>query len=334
MMRRIKKGIAVLAAALCLGGSLGGCRGLGNTEFVLTTGVKGDQLFKVGNSVCTLPEAMIYALDYQIQYENVYGVEMWEHDFGGITLEEYVKETIISQLASMKAVTLLAEEYEVELSKEEKEKAAKAAEEYFGSLSQAEIDYMGLEQKDAENLYLDHVLSRKVYGEITRDVNTEVSDDEARIITVQQIFLDSRESAENVKERLEEGKEFVTLASAYSRDDQITYTFGRGEKPSAYEEAAFALENEQVSEIVETEDGFYLLKCVNNFDREATEVNKVTMVEKRRDEIFGKVYAELIANTPSEFNNKLWESVHFADWTEEGSKSFLEIYNSYFGENA
>ena len=60
------------------------------------------------------------------------------------------------------------------------------------------------------------------------------------------------------------------------------------------EEAAFALENEQVSEIVETEDGFYLLKCVNNFDREATEVNKVTMVEKRRDEIFGKVYAELI----------------------------------------
>ena len=66
--------------------------------------------------MCTLPEAMIYVADYQTQYESVYGVEMWEHDFGGITLEEYVKNIIVSQLASMKAITLLAKDYEVELS--------------------------------------------------------------------------------------------------------------------------------------------------------------------------------------------------------------------------
>lgn len=331
MRKRIKKGIAMLAAAICLASSMAGCGKLADTEFVFTTGLSGDELFKVGNSLCTLPEAMIYALDYQIQYEEVYGVEMWEHDFGGVTLEEYVKETIISQLASMKAVTLLAKEYEVELSAEEEKRVEAAAKEYYESLTQAEIDYMKLEQEDAESLYRDHVLSRKVYAEITRDVNTEVSDDEARIMTVQQILLDSRETAENVRERLEDGKEFVTLASAYSKDSQITYTFGRGEMPSAYEEAAFALENDQISDIIETEEGFYLIKCVNNFDRDATEVNKTAMVEKRRDEIFGKVYEELIANTPSEFNNKLWEGVHFGDWTGQGSRSFFEIYNTYFG---
>ena len=58
-------------------------------------------------------------MDYQRQYESVYGVEMWEHDFGGITLEEYVKNIIVSQLAAMKAVTLLAEEYEVTLTEAE-----------------------------------------------------------------------------------------------------------------------------------------------------------------------------------------------------------------------
>ncbi|MCI8599292.1 MAG: hypothetical protein HFJ10_12790 [Lachnospiraceae bacterium] len=332
MMRQNRKKILVVfLAAILMLGSLAGCKQFENTEIVFTTGLSGNELFRVGNSVCTLPEAMIYVLDYQIQYESVYGVQMWEHDFGGVTLEEYVKETIVSQLASMKAVTLLAKDYEVTLTEPEEEKLQKMAKDYYGSLSQEEIDYMDLDLKDVESLCRDHVLSRKVYAEITKDVNTEVSDDEARIITVQQIWLDSRESAENVKEKLEEGKEFINLASVYSKDGQITYTFGRGEKEEAYEAAAFELENEEVSDIIEMEDGFYILKCIDNFDREATEANKVTMVEKRRDEIFGKVYEELIANTPSEFNTRLWEKVHFEDWIGESSRNFLEVYNSYFG---
>ena len=332
MREKLKKGLALcLAACLSMGG-LVGCSHFENTEIVLTTGLTEKQLFKVGSSVCTLPEAMIYVADYQTQYESVYGVQMWEHDFGGITLEEYVKNIIVSQLASMKAITLLAKDYEVELTEAEKERVKKAAEEYYKSLSARAVEYMGIERGDAEKLYADHVLSRKVYQEITKDVNTEVSDDEARIITVQQIRVDSEESGQNVLERLEEGKEFLTLASVYSQDSQLSYTFGRGEKEAAYEEAAFSLEKEAVSGLIEGEDGFYILKCVDNFDREATEANKVTMVERRRGEIFGKVYEGLIANTPSEFNGRLWEQVHFEDLGEELQGGFLEVYSRYFEE--
>lgn len=331
MRKGIKKGLAVLLLAVLLVSGLAACKGLGNTEFVLTTGLSGDQLFKVGKSVCTLPEAMIYVMDYQEQYEGTYGVEMWQHDFGGMTLEEYVKDMIVSQLASMKAVTLLAEEYEVKLDDAEKDKVEQAAKEYYQALSKEAVEYMGLERKDVEDLYETHVLSQKVYEEITKDVNTEVSDDEARIITIRQIRLETREEAEEIQEKLEEGKEFMTLASVYSKDSQITYTFGRGEQSAEYEEAAFDLENEEVSEILELEDGYYILKCVNNFEREATEANKVTMVEKRRDEIFGKVYEELIANTPSEFNTRLWEKVRFENWTGEMPVDFLDIYKEYFG---
>lgn len=332
MRQTIKRGLVLCLAACVLAGGLAGCSHFENTEIVLTTGLTEHQLFKVGSCVCTLPEAMIYVMDYQRQYESVYGVEMWEHDFGGITLEEYVKNIIVSQLAAMKAVTLLAKEYGVELSEAETETVKKAAKEYYSSMGSDAVKYMGLKQEDVESLYYDHVLSRKVYQEITKDVNTEVSDDEARIITVQQIRLDSRESAEDILEKLSEGKEFMTLASAYSQDSQISYTFGRGEKDAAYEEAAFGLENEGVSGIVEGEDGFYILKCVNNFDREATEANKITMVERRRDEIFSGVYEELVANTPSEFNTRVWEQVHFEDWKEEISESFLEVYSRYFEE--
>ena len=330
MTKSIRKRMAVLLSAVMLAGSFSGCGLMENTEIVFTTGLSGDQLFKIGKSVCTLPEAMIYVMDYQRQYEGVYGVEMWEHDFGGITFEQYVKDTIVDQLASMKAITLLADDYEVSLSDEEQNKVSQAAEEYFDALSGEQTEYMDLKLEDVEDLYRDHVLSGKVYEEITKDVNTEVSDDEARIITVQQIRLDSAETAESVKAQLDEGRDFASLASTYSLDSQVTYTFGRGEHDSAFEEAAFALENDQTSGIIETEDGYYILKCVNNFDQEATEANKVTMVEKRRDELFGDVYDQLVAETPSQFNNRLWERVHFADWTGEFPPDFLEIYEQYF----
>ncbi len=332
-MKFIGKRILILCLAVgLLSGGLVGCGHFENAEFVFTSGLTEKELFKVGSNVCTLPEAMIYVVDYQTQYESVYGVQMWEHDFGGITLEEYVKNIIVSQLASMKAVTLLAKDYEVELTEAEKDKVKKAASEYYKSLSEEAVKYMGLEQEDAEKLYYDHVLSGKVYQEITRDVNTEVSDDEARIITVQQIKVDSQESGEAILEQLNEEKEFLTLASVYSEDSQLSYTFGRGEKEALYEEAAFSLEKDEVSGVIAAEDGFYILKCVDNFDREATEANKVTMVERRRDEIFSGVYEELIANTPSEFNNRVWEQVHFEDLGEETPGSFLEVYGRYFEE--
>lgn len=331
MAKGIRKKLAVLLAAAVMAGSFSGCGLMENTEIVFTTGLSGEQLFKIGKSVCTLPEAMIYVMDYQRQYEGVYGVEMWEHDFGGITFENYVKDTIVDQLASMKAITLLAGDYEVSLSSDEEEKVSQAAEDYYGALTEEQIEYMDLELKDVESLYRDHALSGKVYEEITKDVNTEVSDDEARIITVQQIRLDSDETAQSVKEQLDEGRDFAAVASSYSLDSQVTYTFGRGEHDAAYEEAAFALENDQVSDVIETEDGYYILKCVNNFDQEATEDNKVTMVEKRRDELFESVYEKLVADTPSQFNSRLWEKVHFADWTGEMPPDFLAIYEEYLG---
>ena len=331
MTKSLGKKLAVLLSAAVVAGSFTGCGLLRNTEIVFTTGLSGNQLFKIGKSVCTLPEAMIYVMDYQRQYEGVYGVEMWEHDFGGVTFEEYVKDTIVDQLASMKAITLMAGDYDVALSSDEENQVSQAAQEYFDALSTDQIEYMDLELKDVEGLYRDHALSGKVYEEITKDVNTEVSDDEARIITVQQIRLDSSETAQTVKEQLDSGRDFAAVASAYSLDSQITYTFGRGEHDSAYEEAAFVLENDQVSDIIETEDGYYILKCVNNFDQEATEANKITMVEKRRDELFESVYDQLVAETPSQFNSRLWGKVHFADWTGEMPPDFLGIYEQYLG---
>lgn len=349
-VQRWGKRAAILSLAAMLGMPLIACSKLENTEIVLTTGLSDNQLFKVGNSLCTLPEALIYVDAYTEQYESVYGVEMWEHDFGGVTLEEYVKNNIISQLATIKAMTLLAEQYQVTLDKVDEEQVEAAANEYLDSLSDAEKEWMGVGLEDAVHLYRDHLLANRVYQEITSGVNTEVSDDEARIMTVQQIFIRTFQDGENgpvpyteeqkqealgkiqeAQQQLAEGKEFLTVASVYNQAEQTTSSFGRGEKDAAYEAAAFALDREQISDIIETEQGYYILKCTENLDRAATELNKEKLVEQRRDNMFRQVYEKLIANTPSEFHTKLWEGVRMANPSlEHTGVTFFTIYNTYF----
>ena len=100
-LKYITKKIAAvcLIAVLCMGG-LTGC---GNdTKIVFTTGLSGNQIFKIGSKTCTTPEIMIYLTTFYNQYVNIYGEEMWHYDFGGVSLEEHVKDVVLSKMAQIK----------------------------------------------------------------------------------------------------------------------------------------------------------------------------------------------------------------------------------------
>lgn len=65
-----------------------------------------------------MPEALVYLNNQKNQYENIYGIEMWEHDFGDTTLGEYLKSQVLSQLGQMKSMVYLAEQREITLPEE------------------------------------------------------------------------------------------------------------------------------------------------------------------------------------------------------------------------
>ena len=70
-------------------------------------------------------------------------------------------------------------------------KVVQAAQEYYSSLNDTEIEAMGATEEIVENLYREYAMADKVYQLIIQDINPEISDDEARKITVQQIFCNS-----------------------------------------------------------------------------------------------------------------------------------------------
>lgn len=341
-MKRMKKAAVLFLCGVLSATCLIGCNGKKSTIFMGR--LSDTQVFRIGDNVCTLPELKVYLTTAQKQYENILGVDMWERDFGGVTLESYLKETILGQIAQIKTMTLLAEEYKITLDEQEEKKVAEAAKKYFSSLNQQEISYMGITEEEVATLYREYALANKVYEEITKNVDTEVSDDEARKITVQQILFafdkendDSKKSAQQkkakkvLKQVKAAGADFRDIAEKNSDDETVEYTFGKGEKEKPLEEAAFNLETEQISNVIETSYGYVIIKCISNFDRAETDVNKVEIVEQRKTKAFDDIYNEFVERQASQFNDKLWEKITFTEDENITNMTFFEVYNEVFG---
>ncbi len=333
-----------------------GVTGCGNkdnigTKVVLTTGFNKDEVFRIETSSCSLPEIMVYLTNIQNRYESVYGTEIWDTNVDGVTLEQNVKDIALAQIARIKTMNLMAGKYEVELSDEEKAQVENAADTYYSSLNDAEIERMGVSEKTISELYTEFALAEKVYQYTIKDINPEISDDEARTITVQHILIktyaldgtgrkieyteqakrDAYAEACEVLKLAEEGEDFDELIRRYSEDDKATYSFGKGEMEEAFETAAFNLGKDEISGIVETQFGYHIIKCLNTFNKDETDANKVKIVDQRRAEAFGQEYDAYVATLTRNLNEELWDSVEFIH--DEGVKTmnFFDVYTEYFG---
>lgn len=350
MRNRNRRMAAALLTVLLL--LLSGCMdSLKGSKVVLTTGFEKNEVFRIEDMSCTLPEAMVYLINTKNRYESVYGREIWNVSLDGVTLEENIKETVLAQLAQQKTMNLLARQNGVALSEEEEARVMQAAETYFQSLSEEEKSALQITVKDVEELYREYALARKVYQYIIKDINPEISDDEARTITVQYIYfrtcvLDgtgkkieySEEEKQEVLRKSEEVRfqlkneeaDFEELILKYSDSEEGTCSFGKGEKDQAFEDAAFNLETDEISDIVETPDGYYLIKCISTFNRTETDANKVKIVEKRREEVFGQEYEDFVAALTRNLNEDLWQSVSLAGTENITTSDFFDVFDKYF----
>lgn len=331
---------------------LSGCGRLDNTTVVLTDGFKSDEVFYIEHSVCTLPEFMVYLTNIQNQYVSSFGEEIFTVDNAGVTLEDTLKSQVIEKLASVKIMNLLAQEKGVSLDDENMANVKNAASAYFSTLSEEEKDYLGVDYEKIENMYEELALSQKCYNYLIADINPEISDDEARTITVQQIFIKTYYTDENgekqpisdlsyaeAKEKINEaynlileGTDFDSVANEYSDSETVTYSFGKGIEDTEFEDVAFSLSKGELSDIVETDYGFYIIKCLTTFNKEETDKNKVKIVEERRKEVFEEEYNRFAKNLMRLSNDKLIDNISVLSGDEITTEQFFNYYETYISK--
>lgn len=308
--------------------NLEGCT-MGNAKVVVNTDILNNEVFKIREEICTLPQARVILTNYQNMYASMYGLDLWERKFEDNDLETYVKDLTISRLAQIMAMDYLAQDREISLTDEEKKKIRNAAADYYDSLNDAEKEYMQVKQADIEKLYTRYGLANKLYTFLTQGVNDEVSDEEARVMEAQQIFVTDENKAKEVQQQLKEGGDFLSVANLYNEASETEVSFGKNDVAQEVAQEAFNLENEQVSRKIKTENGYYFIKCINHYNQEKTDANKSVILEKRRKEAFDDVYQEFLTNLPSEFNEKVWEKVTVEINEEVKTNSFFQVYEKY-----
>lgn len=324
-----------------------------NKKVVLTTGFAKNEVFRIEETSCQRAEIMVYLTNIQNHYETVFGSQIWETNINGISLEENVKDTALAKMAQIKAMTLLAQKHNVTLTEEEEKKVEEAADEYYSTLNEKEIELMGITKNTIISLYSEFAVSNKLYHYLIKDINPEISDDEARTITVEHIHIktyhldesgkkveysdyakkQAYEMALEVAKSAKAGEDFHTLASEYSEDETLTYSFGKGEMEAVFEEAAFNLGTNEISDVVETQYGYHVIKCISTFNKEETDENKKKIVEERKKEVFGEEYETFVNMLVKNLNKELWNEITFIHDEEVNTSDFFEIYNTYFPED-
>ena len=246
-----------------------------------------------------------------------------------VTFQEYLLGEVRHFLEEVKTMNLLADQQQIDLTSQEKERLRELTEDYYSSLTEADKAYTGISEDEVYQLYMEYHRAGKLVDELTKNVDMEISDSEAKVITVQEIRVSDNDKAKRIHtQAMGAGMDFSSLARAVSEDSQIEKSVGRGERSREYEDAVFILAEEEISPIIRDGDGFYIVKCINEYDEEATLERKQKLALNRKNQAFRKVYEGFAAENPVVLEGNIWDRFPFAD---EGSTTadFFEWYGDY-----
>lgn len=231
---------------------------------------------------------------------------------GAEALDVLISNEIIRQEAEEADITVTEEELEAELVEYE---------EMYGGAEglEAAIAESGLTMENLENEMKTFLKVEKLIGpniEITDEAietyfkeNQESLGQQAQV-EASHILTETKEQAEEVAEKLAAGGDFAELAAEYSLDTASAEnggelgSFAKGAMAPAFEEAAFAMEPGEISEPVETEFGFHIIKVTDK-----TEASEATLEDSREqikeilfDEALNARYAAWLAEKQAEYN--------------------------------
>lgn len=241
---------------------------------------------------CTQDEVVAKVNDSKITKDEFYD-KLVEAN-GKEVLDALISEKIIEKEVEKNKIVVTDEEIEEELNK---------IREYYGGDEEltAELKTAGYSIDDIKgnittNLQVTKLLEPSIT--ITEDEKlayfeaNKASLNQAEEVKASHILLETKEEADSIKAKIDAGEDFAELAKEFSKDDSNSQLggdlgfFGRGAMVPAFDGVAFSLEVGKISDPVETEFGFHIIKVVEK--KEA----KVATYEDFKDEVTDILFEE------------------------------------------
>nr|WP_285890691.1 peptidylprolyl isomerase [Mesobacillus maritimus] len=212
-----------------------------------------------------------------------------ESDAGTITKDELYEEMKAqvgeSALQQLLYRQVLAEKYEV--TDEEVDEEVNKMKEQYGDNFELVLQQNQLKDEEAlKELLKDQLLIEKAAlkdVKVTEDEVKKKYEEYKPEIRASHILVEDEDTAKEVKAKVDAGEDFAKLAEEYSTDPGSAANggdldfFGQGQMVPEFEEAAYALDVNEVSEPVQSQHGWHIIKVTEKKEKES--------FEKMRDEL-------------------------------------------------
>lgn len=217
--------------------------------------------------------------------------------YGAATIDKIIGDKIVAAEAKKQKINITNSILNKEV---EKLKASYGGEEAFKQELESNNTTLAFLKQDLKNyLTIKQLLEPQI--EITEEEMKTYFDEnkdsfgEAEQIKASHILVPDEKTANEVKQKLNDGGDFAELAKDYSTDDSTKDSggdlgyFAKGTMVSEFEDVAFGLAVDQVSKPVKTEFGYHIIKV--EAKKKAKEANyndskeeiKETLVDQKID---------------------------------------------------
>ncbi len=250
-------------------------------------------VISVGDEKVRYDEFLVYMYILNNRYESSMGEDIWSYRLpAGRSLESLAKEQTVSLITELKIISRKAKEYGIEPGEDEKESIRQYAEELYADIQKEDRSAYMLTVDNIASVYMENDIADKVYTSCIGGVDTNISDEEVKQITVQYIYTTDARKAQKIRQRAGKRKDFAALARETTEADGIDMTLGRGDAGTEFENAAFALKSGEMSQVVQAPEGYYIIYCVSDYEQELTAIKKEEIIAARQQEIFEEQYSQ------------------------------------------
>ena len=291
---------------------------------------KDSVIMTVEEEAVTYEEALTYMYFLKQQYEPTFGSGIWEYKLeGNGTINDMAKEEMISMITQIKVIAKAASDQDIFLDNDEKGEMNQLAATLYEEASEEDKKAYFLDQDTIEKIYQENQLATKMFYLMTDDVNTEVSDAEAKQSTLQYIMVmtkgtdrngtaismdDATKSSAQKKAQtlLKDGKKaqrFGNFANTNSDISEYEIIIGADDTTheKAFVDAAMSLKTGQFSDVIAGEEGYYIIYCVNDNNEEATAARKEEIIAERQNTAFLEQYNSWLEKCDIEISSLFWD---------------------------
>lgn len=302
-----KKTAGLLALLFAMTMALTGCSGSNTVDSAA-------EAANVEGASIPLGEVNFWLRYQQTQMQSMYG-SLFGEDFmnqdltgTGSVYGEMIRDAVLDTLEEYYVVEAHAEELGVTLSDEEKTAAADAAKAFISANDSRTLAAMSADEATVTHVLEMTALQEKVYENLAATIDTEVDPEEAAQKRISYVLsstagttdadgntteLTEDELAEKKREieavlaEAEESGDLSAAAEAHGLTATTT-TYGKdgGSLNEEVTAAADTLSDGEFSQVIETENGYYVVYMESTYDEEATQSEVQSILSQREQEAY------------------------------------------------